>query len=347
LAFSGGGFRAVAFGLGALRAIHDLDLLRHVSVVSGISGGSLLTAFYAYRSPNFDEFDLNIRELLRSGLQAELLRRAVSPTAMVRSLRAAFGDLQAGRPRTFSRTEALVAALKSRGLDIPTQTVNRPGLDVVISATDLATGNALRFGSRANASSPLGQIVDEVPVADAVAASAAYPLLLPALVRSYTFERSDGTREDRTVRLTDGGVYDNLGATALLPDRSLAHTQHVYDLDALIVVDAGRGRFERQPARRLIGRLGQTFSISHGRVQDGARAQLHERGSKLSSYLHVYLGTRDERLPHVADLVSRDTIAAYPTDFAAMSADAVERLSIRAEQITRVLAAEHLRFLIA
>ena len=53
LALSGGGFRATAFGLGCLRALHDTDLLRHVAVVSGISGGSLLTAMWAYGPADF------------------------------------------------------------------------------------------------------------------------------------------------------------------------------------------------------------------------------------------------------------------------------------------------------
>ncbi|MEQ3552830.1 patatin-like phospholipase family protein [Pseudonocardia nematodicida] len=55
IAFSGGGFRATAFGLGALRALHDVGLLEHVEVVSGISGGSLLTAMWAYGPSEFSE----------------------------------------------------------------------------------------------------------------------------------------------------------------------------------------------------------------------------------------------------------------------------------------------------
>ena len=47
LALSGGGFRATAFGLGCLRALHDTGVLSKVTVVSGISGGSLLAALWA------------------------------------------------------------------------------------------------------------------------------------------------------------------------------------------------------------------------------------------------------------------------------------------------------------
>ena len=39
LALSGGGSRAVAFHLGTLRALEDLNLLNEVDVISGVSGG--------------------------------------------------------------------------------------------------------------------------------------------------------------------------------------------------------------------------------------------------------------------------------------------------------------------
>ncbi|WP_369830879.1 patatin-like phospholipase family protein, partial [Mycobacterium sp. 1245852.3] len=74
LALSGGGFRATAFGLGCLRALADRDLLRHVRVVSGISGGSLLAAMWAYGPEDFAEFEASVISLLHSGLQAELVR---------------------------------------------------------------------------------------------------------------------------------------------------------------------------------------------------------------------------------------------------------------------------------
>ncbi|MHB1887443.1 MAG: patatin-like phospholipase family protein, partial [Acidimicrobiales bacterium] len=72
LALSGGGFRAACFGLGCLRALHDQDLLRHTTVISGISGGSFLAAAYAYGPQDFDTFDALVVEQLRRGLQLEI-----------------------------------------------------------------------------------------------------------------------------------------------------------------------------------------------------------------------------------------------------------------------------------
>ena len=340
LALSGGGFRAMAFGLGALRALHDRDLLTSVRVVSGISGGAILTALWAYGHLEFERFDLDTRRLLRRGLTMELLGRAFNPAAVGRSVSAAVRGTTVGHPRAFSRTEALVAALESRGLALPMTQVARPNLDVVLSATDLSNGNAIRFGSKASSSSPLGRIRGEVSVADAAAASAAFPLLLPALVRSYEFERADGSRRPARIAMTDGGVYDNLGITPLLPGRSPQHTDHVYDLDALVVIDAGRGRYERRPAGQWLTRTKQTFEISHGRVQDGARSRVHQNDQL--RVVHVYLGSRDDRLPAIADLVPREPISAYGTNFAAMPAEALEALTVRAEQITRALVVEYL-----
>jgi len=59
--------------------------------------------------------------------------------------------------------------------------VTHAGLANVISATDLITTNAVRFGSQVSSCSAHGRITEPIPVAEAVAASAAFPILLPAL----------------------------------------------------------------------------------------------------------------------------------------------------------------------
>ncbi len=46
LALSGGGFRASLFHIGTLAKLAEMDLLRHVEVISGVSGGSIIAAHY-------------------------------------------------------------------------------------------------------------------------------------------------------------------------------------------------------------------------------------------------------------------------------------------------------------
>src|SRR5215207_1850551 len=60
LSFSGGGYRAAAFHLGALRTFHRMGLLRDVVALSTVSGGSILGAAWVLsvmRGERFDAFD--------------------------------------------------------------------------------------------------------------------------------------------------------------------------------------------------------------------------------------------------------------------------------------------------
>jgi NTE family protein len=73
LALSGGGSRAMAFHLGCLRALEDLGILPKVGVMSTISGGSVVGAYYAYTPDNsFAQFEADIRQLLREGFQYKI-----------------------------------------------------------------------------------------------------------------------------------------------------------------------------------------------------------------------------------------------------------------------------------
>jgi len=64
LALSGGGFRASLFHIGVFAKLAELDMLRHVEVVSCVSGGSIIGAHYY----------LKVRELFRRKGDAEINR---------------------------------------------------------------------------------------------------------------------------------------------------------------------------------------------------------------------------------------------------------------------------------
>jgi predicted acylesterase/phospholipase RssA len=64
LALSGGGFRASLFHIGVLARLAELDMLRHVEVLSCVSGGSILGAFYY----------LELRKLLQEKADEDLSR---------------------------------------------------------------------------------------------------------------------------------------------------------------------------------------------------------------------------------------------------------------------------------
>ena len=57
LALSGGGYRAAAYHIGALRALHKLGVLGKVDVISSVSGGSITAASYALHEGNYERFE--------------------------------------------------------------------------------------------------------------------------------------------------------------------------------------------------------------------------------------------------------------------------------------------------
>lgn len=56
LALSGGGYRAAAYHVGTLRALRYLGLLDKIDVVSSVSGGSIIAAYYLLHKDNFRLF---------------------------------------------------------------------------------------------------------------------------------------------------------------------------------------------------------------------------------------------------------------------------------------------------
>ena len=78
LALSGGGSRAIAFHLGCLRALNRLGLLDRVVILSTVSGGSVIGAYFHAHRGDFALFEANIRALLARGLVAPMCRKLFS-----------------------------------------------------------------------------------------------------------------------------------------------------------------------------------------------------------------------------------------------------------------------------
>jgi len=385
LALSGGGSRAIAFHLGCLRALKRLRLLDRVEVLSTVSGGSVIGAYFhaqvCVEGGDFAAFETNMRAILARGLVRPMWRKLFSPlgikvvaafalvgiAALVvtliktlikfvslitpRALAAQFERFELRSPlhRFASRTTLLEAALdgllfKGASLgDLPAQ----PHL--VINATELRTGSAFRFGTKESGSWRWGKLHEnQASVAHAVAASAAYPLFLPAFDETLTFEK-DGVLTTNRVILTDGGVYDNLGLGCLWPDRSPDVSLNVVPIDTIICCSAGYGLRQEPPSQFLFARMLSVFSAVFDRAQNAAIHRLHDaqRSGQIKHFVFPYLGQLDRQLPNPpSDLVRREEAHTYPTDFNAMPSEWIDRLSLRGEQLTLCLARAYIPQLI-
>jgi predicted acylesterase/phospholipase RssA len=380
LALSGGGARAMAFHLGCLRALHDRGILEQVRVTSSVSGGSVIGAMYAYSNDSFDDFDQRVVDVLRRGLVRGIARAACSPaflrqalaTAVTsgaiakgaavarlgvgivgrafrldhRRMQRALTALQSPMRRRVSRTNAFEAALRDIYGNRTILEGRRGGMEVVINACELRTGSAFRFGSRESGCWRFGKLRDnDVPLALAVAASAAYPVLLPALDRNFVFVGSKGEEQRARVLLTDGGIFDNLGVTPMEPGRSSDVSSNVYSPDFIVACDAGAGLLNEDPVPYWWpSRMVRAFETVFRKVQNGAYQRLHGyvAAGQLRGFVLSYLGQQDDRLPHrPTDLVPREHVVNYPTDFSAMRNEDIEMLARRGEVLTRLLIAEY------
>lgn len=359
LALSGGGLRAAAFHLGCLRALHDRGLLEQVATISGVSGGSLVTALWAYTDLSFDAFDDTLTALLRRGLWRPIIAKWFSPQRLVR---AAATTLTAGlrsapnavfaqggpRPRTTSSVHALEAAITTHITAADITDVAREGLDVIINACDLRTGSAFRFGNTESGTWRHGTLKhNRVRVAQAVAASAAHPLAFPAYDLEATFVHRDGREHQQRVILTDGGVYDNLGTSALLPGRSRHISTNVSDpYDWIIACDAGRGLFDGTSRPYwYAGRVKQSFDATYRKAQDSDRSKLFElnnQHSPVKGFVVAMLGMDDDNLPlPIPNLVPREQVTRFKTDLSALTPTEVDLLTMRGQQIMGALVAHY------
>ncbi|MCL4745861.1 MAG: patatin-like phospholipase family protein [Burkholderiaceae bacterium] len=249
---SGGGARAAAFGFGVLSAMQharyhwngrDTTLLNATDVISGVSGGSIVAAYFAAYGieglPRFEEV------FLRQNFQNSLIRLALHPGNLV--------DLSSpwiGRSHLLARRlDDLFGGMTFGDVE---RRSRHPQL--FITATDLSRGTGFEFtwDQFALICSDLAS----VPLSFAVAASSAVPLLLsPMTLRNYADRCSEaGTgagagaapaqqapakasdfrarlylARERSyldvqrkpyIHLVDGGLADNLGVQHLL-DRTL------------------------------------------------------------------------------------------------------------------------------
>lgn len=374
LSLSGGGSRAIAFHLGCMRALEDRGILSKVSVLSGVSGGSVIAALYAYSNDSFEVFASRIENVLSKGMIWGIVRetflsfefpKIIIATVLVgmvsiltltiqlvslllglmklrvkwlESISLSISDCI---PRFASFTTAFERHLIRHYFgDRRMSAVERGALLVVINAAELRTETAFRYGSLESGCWRFGKLIEIPRIATAVAASAAFPAFLPALDKFMTFDKG-GVKKKHRVIITDGGVYDNIGVSCMLPGRSSEFSTNAFPVDFIIACDAGQGvpSGGRRPIF-LMSRMLATILTIHRRTQTLTQSLLHRmaESGEIQGFLMPYLGQQDSTLPiQPTDLVTREEVYDYPTNFSPMTKANIDKLSKRGEQLTNCL----------
>jgi NTE family protein len=214
LCLSGGGYRAMLFHAGALTRLNEAGVLGRIDLISSVSGGSIAAGVLAasWKCLTFDgDVATNFRAEFLDPVMAFSKQFLDAPSIV------------SGTANPFSSAAATVANAYDRHLfqgktlqDLP----DRPRF--VFCASNLSTGSLFRFSKKYVADYRIGlSYSPEIPLATAVAASAAFPPFLSPLrldLSGLVFKNEDldeavGTLAAVPSRavLTDGGVYDNHG----------------------------------------------------------------------------------------------------------------------------------------
>lgn len=233
LCLSGGGYRAMLFHTGALWRLHETGILKTVKRVSSVSGGSIVSAHLGLvwsklYSPG-DSFKTVVVDPIRA-----LAERTLDASSIV------IGAMLPG----YSSADRIIS-LYDKHLyhgktlqDLP----DHPRF--VINATNVQTGALFRFSKPFIADWRVGMIQNpRTRIAEAVTASSAFPPVLSPCVLDFepgSFKPSWGVDLNRrpytkTVVLTDGGVYDNLGL------------ETAYKRFRTVLVSDGGGKLEPEP----------------------------------------------------------------------------------------------------
>lgn len=248
LAFSGGGMRASAFAYGMLQELQAQaaltgtkdGLLDNVRLVSGVSGGSVTAAQFGLWGPRgLDGYRENY---LITNAEKYMANSALNPLTLVKGLSGG-----ANGRNTFARYLDEVLYRKATFGDLRA----RSKIKTWINATDMANNTPFLFSPETF--DALCSDLSKMPISEAVAASAAFPLVFSPVVlqahqgkcdyrepdwltaarnnpeatsamkaQARALESYGNPDEVKFVKLLDGGITDNFGTTGLAVERARA-----------------------------------------------------------------------------------------------------------------------------
>lgn len=288
LAFSGGGMRASAFAYGMTEALREAGVLDRVRLVSGVSGGSVTAAQLGLYGP---QGLAGYRErYLLTDAEKYMANSALNPLTVVRGLSGG-----ANGRATFARYLDEVLFRKATFGELRA----RSRIKTWINATDMANSTPFLFSPETF--DALCSDLSSFPISEAVAASAAFPLVFSPVVLEAHQGKCDYAEPDwltaarfnpeassamraharalesyadpegvKFVKLLDGGVTDNFGTTGLAVERARAQApyapmtpQEAVKLKRLLFLVADAG-VSRDPAwsQRVAGPGGAALAMS-------------------------------------------------------------------------------------
>jgi NTE family protein len=281
LCLSGGGYRAALFHLGAVRRLNELGVLAGITTVSGVSGGSIVANLLADPRLEFPAGGGVVGGF--DELVAEPLRRLTSRNIRTPALLSKLEPWRWAAPDAAIRALADELAETVSWWSTPLRDNDVAGPAIITGATEIGYGVNWVFEDP-TAHRPRGRVGDyrlgyaappaDVRIADIVAASCAFPpFFAPMVFDGEAMQLTGGSKGlespearraiMRHIRLTDGGVYDNLGL------------EPVWKSHRTVLVSDGGGVFRARTERTVVGRMLRILGIATNGGQSVRSRWLH------------------------------------------------------------------------
>jgi NTE family protein len=208
LCLSGGGYRAMLFHTGALWRLHETGVLKQVHFFSSVSGGSITNGWLALTWAQLANPGADFRSIFVDRIR-RMARTPIDVGAILKGM--IWGPVSRYVEAAYDR----VLFHRARLQDLP----KTPRF--IFTAANLQSGALWRFSKPYMGDYKVGRVMTpDLPLATAVAASSAFPPILSPLhlnLAGASFVPPNlplpdsNPRYRNRVRLSDGGVYDNLG----------------------------------------------------------------------------------------------------------------------------------------
>jgi NTE family protein len=313
IALSGGGFRAAGFHLGALRKLDELGLLDELDVISCVSGGCIAAGVLTYHWTEEDRLDR-----LESYLTTS---KWVAAGTVLSAILHPFK----------TRVEELADSYDQDLFQGATLSALGQAPRVYFNATNIGNGNRFFFSAGRAPDIPEGRtdvamgdhetgrlLAKDVPIAQAVAASSAFPPVFNPLRMEHP---ELAKKRAGYVSLTDGGVYDNLGANPFLYDENIWPLH----LDYVIVSDGGKPfAVKLKPPTSGTGVLTRMHSIQMEQIRGLVFQRLKERRAAGIGPVPLFFSI-DSTVGEVQDQ-DADQASAIATDLKGLTGEEMEVL---------------------
>ena len=323
LALSGGGYRAVAYHIGTLRALNRLGILGKVDVISSVSGGSITAAYYLLHKDNYEDFEHSFINKLQKGVLLSSVINLVVVIALfvlsvwllgwwmlLLNIILLFFAWFYFLPFSFWIEKAYNKLFfKNKKLsDFPKKPL------IAINSTDIDTGTLFTFSQTKMAGykyegkeKKITFKHEQFPISKAVMASSCVPFAFSPIKISTKYCNAPYKKGDKKPLLIDGGLYDNQGAHKLCEKSSNYHTQ------LNIVSDAGTSEMSSKWAFNTLLLLKKTADIMMKRIQtfqskNNLFSHQHDKGLRFA-YLALLWEVSDRPIKSFVNNISEEHIA--------------------------------------